>query len=68
MRERVAQIEVWVVKRLNVSAVDTNSLATSGEENESYWTIREPMETRYSLQQDIIYGTSPSVYFLALSR
>lgn len=63
MRERVAQIEVWVVKRLNVSAFDIDSLATSGEENESYWTIREPMERRYSLQQDIIYGTSPSVYF-----
>jgi hypothetical protein len=68
MRERVAQIEVWVVKRLNASAFDIDSLATSGEENESYWTIEEPMEKRYSLQQDIIYGTSPSVYFLALSR
>jgi hypothetical protein len=40
--------------------------ATNGEGNEDCWKIDEPMEEVFTLQQDVSYGTSSTIYFTAL--
>ncbi|KAK6004609.1 hypothetical protein QM012_008471 [Aureobasidium pullulans] len=66
--KRMAFIEVRAAETFKATAVVTAPRATDMRENENCWRISEPMEQVFTLQQDVCYGTSPSIYFKALSE
>jgi hypothetical protein len=63
---RNAQIELQTTKISKRKAVIAAPRATNGEGNEDCWKIDEPMEEVFTLQQDVSYGTSSTIYFTAL--
>jgi hypothetical protein len=63
---RVAQIEVQVAESFGGTAVIAAPRAINGGNDEGCWKMGEPMERIFSMQQDVCYGTSSTIYFSAL--
>ncbi|TIA31098.1 hypothetical protein D6C78_09162 [Aureobasidium pullulans] len=64
--KRMALIEVRAAESFESTAVVAAPRAINGRENQDCWRINEPMEKVFTLQQDVSYGTSPTIYFAAL--
>jgi hypothetical protein len=63
---RKGQIELQTTKSFETTAVIVKPRTTIGEGHGGYWRISEPMEKMFNLQQDVSYGTSSTIYFMAL--